>query len=299
MMAGVLDNYEPVEDRLAKFWAAHPDGRVLTALLQQAPVIIFRAELYRAEDTPGEPWATGHAHQRILDAPPMGSDGPGDAAAAAWTSPFEVCETSALGRALANAGFAPRGARPSREEMQSVRRRELVSHRVEIARLGARVDTLSPAQKHAFGAWKDEQRWSWPWPAAAIVAMHRKLDEFLTADRHADRSTIPGNLTDARATKSCWAAGVVRIDAVATGQDACESTRSAVPSTSEQSDLNESDPTDGNRCSSSAAMRFHERQPALNGPSQCVTPPAMVDLDPVGAELVAARAEDPPAEPAN
>ena len=33
---------------------------------------------------------------------------------------MENCETSAIGRALANAGYAPKGKRPSREEMSKV-----------------------------------------------------------------------------------------------------------------------------------------------------------------------------------
>jgi hypothetical protein len=36
------------------------------------------------------------------------------------TSALENCETSAIGRALANAGFAAKGKRPSREEMAKV-----------------------------------------------------------------------------------------------------------------------------------------------------------------------------------
>jgi hypothetical protein len=36
------------------------------------------------------------------------------------SSALEVCETSAIGRALANLGYAPKGKRPSREEMASV-----------------------------------------------------------------------------------------------------------------------------------------------------------------------------------
>ena len=39
----------------------------------------------------------------------------------AWV---ENCETSCLGRALANGGFAAKGKRPSKEEMQKVARRE-------------------------------------------------------------------------------------------------------------------------------------------------------------------------------
>jgi hypothetical protein len=197
-----LDNYEPVEDRLAKFWAAHPDGRVITALIQQSPVIIFRAELYRSDDTLGEPWATGHAHQRLLERPPTGSNHRPDDAAPEWTSPYEVCETSAVGRALANAGFAPRGARPSREEMRAAYGRAVVDPHEEIARLRARVDALSPAARQAFAEWKDRQGWPWPWPSAAVMAMHRKLDE-TAAEEHgsapapgfeeaADRVAAPG-----------------------------------------------------------------------------------------------------------
>jgi hypothetical protein len=37
---------------------------------------------------------------------------------------LENCETSAIGRALANAGYAPKGKRPSREEMTKVKNSE-------------------------------------------------------------------------------------------------------------------------------------------------------------------------------
>lgn len=108
-----LDDYSPVEERLGLFYEEHPDGRIFTAIERlEPPLVVFRAEVYRdAVDT--EPWATGYAYEK---------EGEGHVNA---TSYIENCETSAIGRALANAGYHGRreGApRPSREEMQKVER---------------------------------------------------------------------------------------------------------------------------------------------------------------------------------
>lgn len=100
-----LANYEPVEDRLARFWDEHPNGRVLTDLVP-APEgqWIIRSEVWR-DGAAERPDATGYAHEIVTD---RGVNS---------TSALENCETSSLGRALANLGYAPKGARPSREEM--------------------------------------------------------------------------------------------------------------------------------------------------------------------------------------
>jgi len=58
------------------------------------------------------PTATGYAHE-------IRSDRGVNA-----TSFVENCETSAIGRALANCGYATHGKRPSREEMSKVSRAE-------------------------------------------------------------------------------------------------------------------------------------------------------------------------------
>lgn len=107
---GFLDDYEPVEDRLRAFWAEHPDGRVDTKILRDDEIIVVRCTLWR--DAVANPASTGIAHQRRLDSPPGGNKH-----APEWTSPYEVCETSAIGRALANLGYAAKGGRPSREEV--------------------------------------------------------------------------------------------------------------------------------------------------------------------------------------
>lgn len=123
-----LDDYEPVEDRLRAFWSEHDSGRVLTELVQSGKepgdVIVFKAVIFRAHYITGnevglneQPCATGYAHQRLLSEPPKGRNGKPNESAPEWTSPFEVAETSAIGRALANLGYAAKGKRPSREEM--------------------------------------------------------------------------------------------------------------------------------------------------------------------------------------
>lgn len=107
-----LEDYEPVEDRLAKFWSDFPDGRVHTDLVAySSSQFIVRAAIYR-DATDAEPWATGFAEEVVSE---RGVNA---------TSALENCETSALGRALANAGYATKGKRPSREEMAKVQRRE-------------------------------------------------------------------------------------------------------------------------------------------------------------------------------
>ena len=103
-----LEDYETVEERLVKFWADNKDGRVITTLLDFSGTrFIVRAEVYRGLDTPV--WATGLAEETV--------QGRGVNA----TSALENCETSAIGRALANAGYATKGKRASREEMSKVK----------------------------------------------------------------------------------------------------------------------------------------------------------------------------------
>jgi hypothetical protein len=107
---GFLDNYETVEDRNGKFWVKYPEGRIETEILyQDGTRYVVRAVVYRHKDDE-KPAATGHAEEVVT------------AKGVNQTSALENCETSAEGRALARLGFHPKGARPSREEMQKVER---------------------------------------------------------------------------------------------------------------------------------------------------------------------------------
>jgi len=103
-----LEDYETVEERLIKFWKEHPDGQIHTQLLDQASGrFIVMASIFRTE-ADLKPWTTGLAEETV--------QGRGVNA----TSALENCETSAIGRALANAGYATKGKRASREEMVKV-----------------------------------------------------------------------------------------------------------------------------------------------------------------------------------
>ena len=108
-----LDDYETVEVRLEKFIKDFPDFRVETELVSfQNDRYIVKAWLYRtfADSTP---FSSGLAEETISS---RGVNA---------TSALENCETSAIGRALANAGYASKGKRPSKEEMVKVTRAKL------------------------------------------------------------------------------------------------------------------------------------------------------------------------------
>jgi hypothetical protein len=103
-----LEDYETVEERLAKFWKEHPDGRIYTTLVEHTlQRFIVQAAIYRTE-VDAQPWTTGYAEETVST---RGVNS---------TSALENCETSAIGRALANANYATKGKRPSREEMAKV-----------------------------------------------------------------------------------------------------------------------------------------------------------------------------------
>jgi hypothetical protein len=107
-----LADYQPVEERIRQFWEQYPEGRILTDLVEAGESrFIVRAEVYTDRDDL-RPAACDYAYE-IVSTRGVNS-----------TSALENCATSATGRALANLGFAPKGARPSREEMSKAQQRE-------------------------------------------------------------------------------------------------------------------------------------------------------------------------------
>ena len=114
-----LSSYEPVAERLDRWLADKLAGytastndypRVLTRMVSEpgADICVIRAELWLGENL----IATGYAEE---------VRGSGNVNR---TSHVENCETSAIGRALANCGMAGSDMtkRPSREEMSKVQR---------------------------------------------------------------------------------------------------------------------------------------------------------------------------------
>ena len=107
-----LQDQETVETRLEKWHGQYPDSRVETELIEASNTrfIVF-CKLFKTE-ADAKPCATGLAFETITE---KGVNS---------TSALENCETSAIGRALANAGFAAKGKRASREEMAKVNNAE-------------------------------------------------------------------------------------------------------------------------------------------------------------------------------
>jgi len=107
-----LDNYETVEDRLKVFWNDNPNARINTEIAhitEDGTCVTIRAEVFKQEED-ARPVATGIAQETKGQG--------GFANADAW---MENCETSAIGRALANWKYqGSTKPRPSREEMSKV-----------------------------------------------------------------------------------------------------------------------------------------------------------------------------------
>ena len=107
-----IDNYELVEDRLKKFWADYPNGRVNTDVVGKSDdgtMVIVKAELFTDIDSK-IPVSSGLAQE---------TKGVGGFANnEAW---LENCESSAIGRALANWKYqGSKKPRPTQEEMKKV-----------------------------------------------------------------------------------------------------------------------------------------------------------------------------------
>ena len=106
-----LSSYDTVEVRLKRFWNDHPTGAVITDMTSVTPdhkSVIIRAQVW-FDKADAMPTGVGMAQEH------QGGNGPNSTS---WT---ENCDTSAVGRALANCGYSG-DKRASREEMAKVNR---------------------------------------------------------------------------------------------------------------------------------------------------------------------------------
>lgn len=153
-----LDDYETVEERLVKFWKEHPDGQIHTKLLDSSATrFIVSAEIYRTE-ADNKPWTTGLAEETV--------QGRGVNA----TSALENCETSAIGRALANAGYATKGKRASREEMSKVAKGAEVKANIEEVKA-----KMADTSKQYVPVVKEDDPWT-QWEATPPATMETAVD---------------------------------------------------------------------------------------------------------------------------
>ena len=138
-----LDNYETVEDRLKAFWKDNPKARINTEIVHMTDdgtCVTVRAEIYKMEED-ARPVTTGIAQETKGQGGFANKD--------AWV---ENCETSAIGRALAN--WLYQGStkpRPSREEMSKVGNQD---DRVKVEK--KRVQRPTKEQKEAMDKVVDE-----------------------------------------------------------------------------------------------------------------------------------------------
>ena len=137
-----LEDYETVEERLVKFWKDHPDGRIFTTIIEHTlQRFIVQAAIYRTE-VDAQAWTTGFAEETVST---RGVNS---------TSALENCETSAIGRALANAGYATKGKRASREEMSKVE---------AVSKVKANIDEVKAKMSETSGTYVPVVKEDDPW----------------------------------------------------------------------------------------------------------------------------------------
>ena len=104
-----LEEYELVEDRLKAYWEDNPEGMITTNVVhitEDGTCVTIKADI---TDNNGRLVATGIAQETKGQGGFANKD--------AWV---ENCETSAIGRALANWKYQGSNKRPSRQEMSKV-----------------------------------------------------------------------------------------------------------------------------------------------------------------------------------
>jgi len=112
-----LQDYEPVEERIRRFYKDYPDGRILTEWVDFAQEenkpwkFMFKATIFLSGDDQEKhlPKATGYAQENETGKQ------------AQWAA--ELAETSSIGRALANMNLSG-NKRATREEMEKVAREQ-------------------------------------------------------------------------------------------------------------------------------------------------------------------------------
>jgi len=114
-----LANYEEVKDRLKRLHSMAKDARIITEITDHSDDwnrVVMKACLYEGD---------------VLVSTGFAMDWKGKDNQANRTNWVEVCETSAVGRCIANSRYQdPKALRPSREEMEVAKERQGVSKEI-------------------------------------------------------------------------------------------------------------------------------------------------------------------------
>lgn len=131
------DDYIEVKDRLALFWEKYPEGAIITEELHvddykvRIKAYVYQHRYVKEGDTQ-LPLGTGHAEEVRITQDDIKRDYKKQYEPNA-TSAVENCETSAVGRALAMAGFGVSKSVASRQEMEKVEREVLRQENERVA----------------------------------------------------------------------------------------------------------------------------------------------------------------------
>ena len=186
-----LADYETVEERIKRFYTDWPDGRILTdnetiPEYRSEKIWVVRALVFlNGEDVErGCPKASGLAYE--VDS----AHGPQQSSA------LEVCETSAIGRALANAGYSG-NKRASREEMVKVARFEEKAKQRDW--LHDAQQATDPDQVRVL--WGEASKAGAPQEVLDGIAEHGKTLAAV-GKREGAQSSVPGSSKSKRSTAS-------------------------------------------------------------------------------------------------
>jgi len=166
--------YEEVKDRITRFWHQYPNGSIQTQIESEKDGVIIRAFLYAERTEPVSIIATGLAHE-------FRSENSREVNYKCWV---ENCETSAIGRALANAGFSSGTERPSAEEMRKVDRPDPILSGSELIKtyLAMLVGYEEPASTYLRGkGWITEEQTFEDLPVEHIKTCVQHKERFLKA----------------------------------------------------------------------------------------------------------------------
>ncbi|MBV9775065.1 MAG: hypothetical protein JO040_14020 [Gemmatimonadetes bacterium] len=110
-----VESYATVQERVAEFYRDHVDGSIRTfAVRMDGPEVVFEARVYRTPEEASMGIYTSGWARAVEGGTP-----------AEHSSHLERCESSAIGRALANLGYTAGKKRPSRSEvLKTARMRE-------------------------------------------------------------------------------------------------------------------------------------------------------------------------------
>jgi hypothetical protein len=102
-----LESYATVAERIMQFYEDFPDGTIRTFMVvHNGPEVVFEARIYRSPKEAELGIYTSGWARELEGKTPVNR-----------TSHLENAESSAVGRALANAGYSTSKHHPSREEM--------------------------------------------------------------------------------------------------------------------------------------------------------------------------------------